>query len=493
MSQTRISLLVELLKSFTEKEVTLFAEFIESSYFNKDQTLIVLLKKLKRYALGTEKFIPDLQLKVYEEAYCDKPLNQTELTKKQYMFLNNKQSRLLRLAEQFLMIENFKAKENTRPEYLYPELIDKNQTNLYQRHLKSDIKMLKNESTRNVDFYLIQYKLQKAILYTQIKNGEIDKLDNYDDLQHYLNINYILEKLQFHLAQITLKNIYKNKTYKFSTVSEISNLLKMPIYANNPLIKIYLANIELANNQNDKSFNYLLNIINENNHILVPGFLRIFYVNLANYCSSQLKKGKVEYYQKLFDIYKGMHESNLFVKENFIDSNFFKNVITVSCAVEQFDWANNVLLYYKKFIQPKIRESIFCYNKGVIEFNQNNYLLAQEWFLKVDKINDTFEIGLRIFMLQCIFEVEQDYNEATKQSFESAKQFFKRNVKLSSINKNSYLNFINTFIDLYKFKHKITKFNLKKIKNKLNQLKVVHKKKWLSEKISEMGGNYLKL
>lgn len=484
MSKARISLLAELLKSFTEKELTAFKSFIESFYFNEDQKLVDLFKKIKRYALGENKFTSALQLKIYEATYCDKPLKQAELTKKQLVFLNNKQHKLLRLVEQFIMIENFKANENTKSEYLYITLIDRDQINLYKRHLKSDVRTLEKESKRGVDYYSAQYKLSESSLRFLIRNGKIAKEDNYDEVQYYLNLNYILQKLSYHLAQLALKNVYKNKVYKFATLEGISALLKLPVYANNPLIKIYLGNINLFEAQNDESFNVLLATIIENQDILVPEFLRVFYVNLANYCSFQLKKGKVEFYQKLFDIYEVMHEKKLVVLENFINTNFLKNIITVSCAVKKFEWANNILLHYKKFIQVNIRESIFCYNRGVIEFNQHKYSLAQEWFLKVDKINDTFEIGLRIFMLQCIFEIEQEYNDATKQSFESAKQFFKRNSTLSSVNKKSYLNFISVFIDLYKSKHYATKISLENINNKLNKLEVVHKKKWLLEKIA---------
>lgn len=464
MHQTRNSLLVELLKSFTEKELSTFGKFIETGYFNEDQKLILLLKKLKRYALGVDKFAPELQFKVYEETYCDQPLIQKELTKKQYVFLNNQQHKLLRLAEQFIMIEKFKTTDNIKSEFLYQPLIDKNQIYLYQRHLKSDMKTLNSQSKRGINYYSTQYKFQEAILYALMKNGEIAKKDNYNDLQDHLNINYILEKLKFHLAQLTLEDMYKDRDYKFSKLSEILNLLEIPEYNNIPLIKIYLENIKLIETQDDESFNKLLETVVIDKDTLPSQFLRVFYVNLANYCSVQIKKGNVSYYQKLFEIYEVMHQNNLYVLENFIDTNFFKNVITVSCAVEKFEWADDILLHYKKFMQPNIRESIFCFNKAVIEFNQHNYALAQEWFLKVDRINDTYDIGLRIFMLQCIFEVEQDYNDATKQSFESAKQFFRRNAVLSSINKKSYLNFISTFINLYKFKHNTTKLNLKKLK-----------------------------
>lgn len=89
MSQTRISLLIELLKTFSAKELTAFTKFVESEYFNENKKLVLLLKKIKRYALTTEKFTPEIQLKVYEDTYSETPLNQKELTKKQSNITKN--------------------------------------------------------------------------------------------------------------------------------------------------------------------------------------------------------------------------------------------------------------------------------------------------------------------------------------------------------------------------------------------------------------------
>jgi len=487
LSHSRISLLTELLKTFTEKELVAFIKFVESEYFNKDKKLVILLKKLRRYALNAEKFTSQIQLKVYEDTYCELPLKQTELTKKQYVFLNNKQHKLLRLAEKFLMIENLETNEISKMDLLYYLLIDRKQINLYSRNLKSLTNKLNNESIHGIGYYTSQYKVQEITLSYLIKNGQITATDNYNELQYYLNINYILEKLKYHLAQLTLTKAYKNKHYEYSSLTEISGLLKKPVYAENPLIQIYLGNISLVEKQSDEPFNKLFETLTHNQKILPAEFLLVFYSNLTNFCSAQIRKGNASYYKKLFDIYKIMHQYHLLIFDDFISSNLVKNIITVSCALKEFEWANNFLLHYKKVIPKKISDSIYFYNKGVIDFNKNNFDAAQDWFLQVDKISDTYEMGLRVFMLQCIFEIEQDYNEATKQSFESAKQFFKRNTKLAAINKKSYLNFISSLISLYKFKHKASKLELPKIMHQINSMAVVHKKKWLMDKIAELG------
>jgi len=471
LSKTRISLLIELLKTFTDKEFAAFTKFVESQYFN---------------ALKAEKYTEELQFKVYEDTYANKPLKQNTLTKTQYIVLNNQQRKLLRLAEKFLIVEKVSTDNTIKPAFLYNTLIDRNQNNLYQRHLKNDLKKLNSETVRGLEYYTIQYKLQEVTLDFLINNGQIVKEDNYDQLQFYLDLNYLLKKLMHYLAQITLKDLYEHKTYRCSSLNEISGLLAKREYADNPMVKIYLSNIALVENKNDKSYQNLVETLALNHQSIPPFFLRVFYINLTNYCISQLKKGQDKYYQSLFEIYKTMHQHNLLIHDNLIDSYIIKNVITVSCRNNSSDWAENVLEHYKKFIHIKIRDSVYFYNKGVIAFYKKNYALAQDWFLKVNKVNDIYEIGLRIFMLQCIFDIEPDFSDATKQSFESAKQFFKRNAKLSFVDKTSYLNFVAIFSDLYKYKHQATKTTLTKIKDRMHKMEVIHKKKWLVEKMEEL-------
>jgi len=252
------------------------------------------------------------------------------------------------------------------------------------------------------------------------------------------------------------------------------------------LIQIYLSNISLIKTESDSSYHALLKTLALNQNKLPALFLRVFYINLTNYCSAQIKRGNVNYYYNLFDIYKLMYKNDLLINDNLMNPNLIKNIVTISCFVKEFEWANDILEGSKKFIQSNIRESVYFYNKGVISYNKEDFEFAQDWFLKAGKINDTYEINLRIFLLQCIFELEKYYSDATKQSFESTKKFFKRNTHLSAVNKKSYLNFISIFMYLYQYKHQEIKMPLNKILNKLNEMDVVYKKQWLQNKIKKL-------
>jgi len=265
--KTRVYLSVELLKSLSKKELEGLAYFTENKYFNTDKDLTALLKQLKKYAFQKEKFSPEIQLKVYTAVFKDFDTKQKELTKKQKDYLTNKLNSLLRLAEQFLMVDAMQGKEQYKFELLYPKLIDKK-----------------------------QFKLQEIKLDYLFQEGLIIKEDNYDELQYHLDIKYLIEKLKYHLAQVNIKDNFVNKQYDLTSFDIIQPFLTQPKYADIPLVKLYLLNIDLVVKQDDNIFRNLLNTLINQNEVIPESFLKIFYTILSNYCVLQIGRGKLDFH-----------------------------------------------------------------------------------------------------------------------------------------------------------------------------------------------------
>lgn len=486
-SKTRVYLSVELLKSLTKKELEGLTYFAENKYFNTDKDLRALIKPLKKHAFSEEKFSPEIQLKVFKAVFGDVASKQKELNKKQKDYLTNKLNALLRLAEEFLMIDYMKNKPDLKYELLYPQLINKKQNLLFNRHLKRDKKNLEQENKRGGDYYESQYKLQEALMIYHEKEGLFTKIDNFEELQYYLDLRYILNKQKYNLAQITLDTYVTKKNYDFSSYCAVESLMKLSKYGSNPLVEIYSLNINLLKNQDDQTYNLLLKKLGEENNKIPTKFFKTFYSNITNYCVLNIKKGKLEYHQKLFELYKQMHQNNLLLKNNQdINIRLLKNVISASCAVNQFEWANEILSIYNSYLSPQIRESVLNYNLGKISFEEGNYDKAHNHFIQVEKIDNVHDINVRILILKCIYEKEFSYSEATMQSFMSAKVFFKRNTFLTTSHKKGYINFIQILIELYKFKHQESKKSLEMLSEKLESLKHINNKDWLIEIINKL-------
>jgi len=482
--KSRVYLSIQLLKKFTKKELEGLAYFVENKYFNTDKDLTGLLKNLKKYAINKDKFSSGIQFKVYKDVFGGISTGQKELDKKQKDYLTNKLNALLRLAEQFLMIDALKEKEQYKFDLLYPKLIDKKQIRLYNRHLNRDTKRLEAEKKQGVDYHTRQYKLQEIKLQYFFREGLITEENNFDELQYHLDIYYLLDKLNHYLVQVTIQsNLTDNASFDFSSFESIKPLLNLPQYSSHPLIQLYLLNIELVEKRDAAIFQKVLKNLNEQNEYIPHNYLKIFYSNLSNYCAIQITSGRVEYHNNAFEVYQVMHNNDLLLNNEFIDLKLLKNVITTSCIVKDFEWATKILEIYKMFIHESIRESAYNYNMGLIAFNQKKYAEAHSYFANVEKIDLTHEINVRVLLLKCIFEKEEYFNEATFQSILSTKVYFKRNSNLKDFEKKGYINFVTVLIELYKYKLKESNKSITDIKAKLDTMSYIKDQIWLSEKI----------
>jgi len=66
---------VQLLKTFTEKELNDFDQLILCSYFNKDERIVRLFQALRNSVLKAPLFTTDLQLLLYAQVFDDEILN----------------------------------------------------------------------------------------------------------------------------------------------------------------------------------------------------------------------------------------------------------------------------------------------------------------------------------------------------------------------------------------------------------------------------------
>jgi len=377
---------------------------------------------------------------------------------------------------------------------LYPKLVDRNQLLLYCKRINATEKKLSKETKLGIEYHKQCYNIQKEKAALLFRNNSLGKEDNYDELLYHADVKYLLEKLQYQLAKASLKSRYAHKIYNNKTFVALRSLINLPEYRQNPLIQLYDLNISLVEDDNESTFNELIKLIKEKQNLIPATFLKPFYTNLTNYCVRQEAKGKLEFTQYIFKIHNSMHEGNLLVTKNTIDIGLLKNIITYACRVHEFEWAIKKLTFYIRYVPKNIKDDVFTYNKGIIAFNQHNYSEALSLFAKVPKIDDTYDLGLRIAQLQCFYETDTHYGIGTKQITDSLRTYININNKLVNRQKTAYLNFISIFSKLYKFKdipnkrcqqNAITR-KLPVIKQKLLNFDLVREKRWLLQKIEAL-------
>lgn len=487
--QKRIKLSIEMLKSFSTKELRGFAVFVESRYFNPDKDLEILLKKLVYYCCKNKRdFSEEVELKVYNSVYSVKL---KKISKEQRDALNKKLNKLLRLSELFLMNETLKEKEHLKNELLIPELIKRRQNLLFERILTKESKELDTIKQKGIDYHKRQHRLQEGIQkYNYIEN--LDK-DNYSKLDYHLDICFLIEKLSHHLTKLVLSKWYPDRKFDFSQFMAVESFVNLPQYKKHPIIKIYLLSIQLVKNEKFKTYKFLFDELKQHIEVIPGEFLKPFYTILSNYCNKQIRKGSLKYNKHALDIYKHMHEHNLLLKDNAIRVGLIKNIVTLSCYAQDFIFANEILKTYIKYIKLSLKNCILCFNKAIISFHQCHFNQTLKYLNQVVKIDKMHNLIRKIYLLKCFYEIDKNYEREIEQEPENLRIYLVRTEGFSSYIKDSIKNFIAIYKTLYNLKCKLNTHSKKEIlqdliqiKEKMNSFDFIGEKYWIEEKIGEI-------
>ncbi|MEO6695478.1 MAG: hypothetical protein ABIY50_06725 [Ignavibacteria bacterium] len=262
------SSLLEILRTFTPKELVKFEDFVNSPYFNKNKNVINLFIEVKKYVpefkeIGLEKE------KVWKKLFTDKEYN--------YGIMKNLIFDLNKLAEQFIIILKFNKDEYKQNEYFISAMLDKK---LHKMYINKHNAMDKGP---DIDYL----------------NANNIELDNY----LYFKINIYEMKLLYHqqfdrnfkIESLQLKHDF----YKLSVF-----LIQLIAAYGNAIVSKLSENIDPSNNPIFK-------------------FLELNYHNLEIVMES-LKNGTSDMYQYI----KIYQQFILSLKENTDETYFeFKNTL----------------------------------------------------------------------------------------------------------------------------------------------------------------------
>lgn len=478
-------ILIELLEAFSTVELESLSRFIESPYHNLDQRVIKLLKALKKYALNKKIFDTDIQTKVYKAVFLAPTAVEITFSKKQDELLRAKMSILLKLAQRFLMIEAIEEKSIFENELLHKKLLEKKQFRLLNRRLTKSKKWSEQQKVKGLGQYTHDYLLATNQMNMFSQQGLLIKKDNFPALITNLDITYLLHKLKLHITMCSIMQVTNTKQYDFEPMTAIDALLKLPQYADNPLIFLYKTVIELIKTNKEVAYIHLLNQLEIYADLMPRSDLADFYTVACNFCVRQIRLGEISYNKKLLILYKRIEAQNLLLEKNVLQIVKLKNIVALSCKNNEFEWAINIINKYCPLLEEAIQKSVFHFNMGAIEFYKGNYKMAISHLIRMDESNLTYDYHLdcKMLLLKSYYQIDTFYDERTMRIFRSTEQFVQTNKSISITIKKSYKNFTLLLINLYRVRHKMGKRTLESIQNKLEKMEFVSDKKWLLEQI----------
>ncbi len=466
------SKLINLIYTFSNKEIKAFRCFLESPYFNKKEELVFLFKYIKN-CLNKEFSLEMLNRKtVYIAVAGDKTYNDKHL--------NHIMSQLFQLAEHFLSIQNFE-KDGIMPDYyLLEAYVERKQGKSFGLAYNRANKKLKETPFRDEKFFF-QTFLLADIADQQFQSTELRQYDqNLEKASERLDRFFFSKKLKYLTAMISWEKII-SRPFNKTLINEIKDIVTKYKYTSTPQINIYYKLLLLLTEPaSDKYFESLKVDLGLQKDYFPQKEMKLFYYFMINYCIIQIREGKNEFADELLQIYTSGIKNGALFEEGQITPWTFKNMIRLGIGQKEYAWTQNFISEYSYKLPSNKQKDAYNFSMADMFYAQNKYDEALNYLNQVEFTDIHYSLDAKELLLKIYYTAEE--TEAFLSLIFSFKIYLKRNKLITKDVKTAYENFI-------RFIHQMHKYGASKkdtIEHKIKDTKSLVARGWLLEQVKDL-------
>jgi hypothetical protein len=473
----RSSKLYSILGSFSKIEQNRFRKYLQSPYFNRSETITELFNILADDINGEGKV--DLKKEVvWQQLELSVPYDDTRFRK--YL------SDLLKLLESFLAQQAYEKDPLYQASFLIEAIGNRDLEKLYNSSMRSAQRMVQHYPHESSNFYFHQYKIERN--YYNLIDAEIKRGDknNVEEINKYLDLFYISEKLKFYLPTLSQKRVAKYE-YKIELIEQLLQYLETKDFTQNPRIALYHKACYLyLDPENEKHYYELRTLLQKYAMYVPPQEANDdLYVSAENYCVKKLNEGNSQFLAELFSLYKEKVERDIVIDNEEISPWVFRNIVTVALRLGEYEWIEDFIFQYKEKLTENYRENAFTFSLAQLYFYRKEFDKVIELLREVEYEDFTYNLNSKVMLLFTYYEMDEI--EPLYSLFESFRVYLNRHKAIPEQRKNNYKNLI-------KYTKKLTKVMpgdkkaIEKLKKEVQETPKIASKGWLKQKIAELEG-----
>jgi hypothetical protein len=466
--------LISLLKTFSKYELNRLRKFLQSPYFN-DQEDVIRLFELINTALRKGESGAAL-------------LNKERIWSDLYPKRKMDDAHLRRLSSDLNQLTlRFFVEENRSKDYVHdalelqralskPEL--KKQLESVERQLQRHFEGIQAKSAQT---YLAQFNLYLSIFNNASKTVAIsDLVDKMLPADHFLESFYIIQKLKFYVNWLMFRG-FRSTPVEMQVMPGFWEYINTGKYTEIPLIVIY-RNVVLCltESNEERHFQDLLDNLERFADDLTKEDLRECYQIAQNYCAFKVNQGRTEYNKVMFGLFRQSIRLKILLEDDILQEGIFKNIITISLVVGEYEWAEQFIQEYAGYLPSDIRENARTFNLANLYFFQKKYDRVIELLQNVEYSDVVYALSAKFVLVRTYYETEEFM--ALDSLIDSFRIFLRRNKLISKTFKTEYNNFL-LFVKKLSILPPGNPKAVAQLRGQIERCNAVVTKKWLLEKI----------
>ncbi|HHH52358.1 MAG TPA: hypothetical protein ENK91_01760 [Bacteroidetes bacterium] len=463
-------------------ELNRFDKFIRSPYFNQNEKLIAYFEVLVQY------------LKNKKEGEIDKNeiwKNISEKDEFNDLKFRKYTSDLLKLFERFLAQQIYDDNNLQIANNLLANVSRKRITNLYNSVLSTAERLSERHLDRNSDYYYSQYNFEKNKFNLtsefEKKSKKKSKYNwlNIDKMGENLDVFFISEKLKLYNTLLSWKRVYQ-LDIELNFIDEVIEFVNKIEYEKYPPIAIwYQIYIAVKEVDNIEHYFKLKEMIKNYINTFPKEEAMDIFESALNYCIRKINTGKSEFFNEIFTLYNTMIENAMIIDEEGMDPTRFRNIVITALRIKEFDWAEGFIEKYSEYIPEKYRENAVTFNLARLYFHKKDYSKVIEYLRDVEFDDMVYELSSKQMLIATYYDTDE-YTPLYS-LLDSFSVFLNRHKRTIPENRRkNYKLFIKFVKKLLNISPR-DKVALKKLKKQIEDAGNIPDKKWLIQRVEELG------
>lgn len=470
----RTSKLFSILEHFDKYEQNRCRKYLQSPYFNRDETLVCL------FDLLTEDINNGSNGKgLLEKEEIWKRLNPG----KSYDDVRFRKyySDLLKLIEGFLAQGVYEGNPMNQIIFLIKAIGAKKMEKLYNSAMRTARRLSDEQSNRSSVYFYTQYEIEKN--YYELAHFDFKRTDrsNIEEIIENLDNFYLAEKLRFLCSALSRQSIASHD-YNLKFIDEILSYISKNGFEDIPPIAIYYQ-IYMTQTQPEEEHYFKLKELLEKYSLQFPpkeGY--IIYSYALNYCIRKINQGNEQFLLEYFHLYESGIKNEIIFANGGLSPWDFKNIVILALRLGKYDWTKSFIEEYSAKLPENFRDNAVTFNLARLHWYQKQHDHVIELLREVEYEDVTYNLESKAMLLATYYETDEI--EPLYSLLESFRTFLNRHKNIPIQRRKYYKNLI-------KYTKKLTKIlpgdekSLEKLKKEIEETREFSDR-WLNEKIAEL-------
>lgn len=421
--------LISILKTFSKKEIREFRKWVNSPAHNLREDVILLFEYLME----------------------DKHLYKDELLSKEYVFrrllpkerfddakIRQAMHFLMKAVEEFLIFQEL-LEDNVRAKRTLASVYRKRKLEkAFQKNIKLVQQLQEQHPYRNSAYFRNDYLIQQEQYIYLSKLQRTTKL-NLQDVSDSLDLTFLTDKLRQSSFMLSHQRVYKTK-YNIGLFESILEYVRTKKLLDIPAVAIYYhCCMSLLEKEDESHFQNLKNEIQQHGESFPLAEIRDIYLLAINYCIGRMNIGQETFFREAFELYRLGFEKKILLENETVSRWTFLNVIAIAIRLKEFEWTENFVTEYQKYLEEKYRESVVYFSLARLNYEKGDYTLAMRLCNQVESDDILMNLSTRTMLFKMFYE--EGEHDSLESLLESVRNYLQRK-EIMGYHKTNYKNII---------------------------------------------------